>query len=154
MVNPVAGRPAPSALGVRPVDADAATPLRVLIENADADTRRALSELCLDRGLDVTACGGPRRLPEGRCPLVTDGACPFVDAADVVLFDLDLDRADEVAVFDALRVRHPTLPIVVEVPTAAARRHARRLAGSTVVPPFDAERLLGTVCAGSSPSLA
>lgn len=124
-----------------PRTSDVAGWLRLLIENADHRVRRERHELFRMHGFEVASCGGPRRLDDG-CPLAEGRGCPLVDDADVVLFDLDLDRDDEVAVFDALRATRPALPVVIEVPFWMARRHRRRLDGCKVIPPFDAGRLL------------
>ena len=122
-------------------ETDTAFPLRVLIENADDRVREAQVELFRARGCHVTSCGGPRRRPDG-CALVEDGGCSILDEVDVVLFGLDLDRDCEVAVLDAVRSAYPTLPVVLEIPSSTARRHQHRLAGCTVIAPFDAEKLL------------
>ena len=121
---------------------DAARTPRVLVEHADDTVRRSLAELLTAHGLEALACGGPRSLPDGVCPLVCGDVCGLADTADVVFFDLDLGREAEAAVLDALRCTHPQLPIVLEVPTDTALRHARRLDGCTVIPPFDPDRLV------------
>jgi hypothetical protein len=119
------------------------TPLRVLVELADPGARQFHTELFRAHGFEVAACGGPHTLGEAGCPLVTQGSCALVDAADVVYFDLDLNDEAEVAVFDALRSAVvPEMPVVVEVPQDVAHRHADRLTGATVIPPIDPQRLL------------
>lgn len=127
-----------------------ARPHRVVIENADPASREAERRALRARGLDVVDCGGPRDLGVAGCPVVTSGRCSLVEHADVVLFDLDLDNEDDRAVLAAMRAAHPDVPVVLEVPTAKARRHAGVLAGLTVIPPYDAEHLAATVEAAAS----
>jgi len=125
---------------------DGATrPLHVLIEHEDVERRHELMQQFLDRGFDVSACGGPHALDDDTCPLVIAGGCPLVAAADIVFFDLDLDDRNEAAVYHAIRQQYPDLPIVLEMPLAAARRHHDDLIGATVVPPFDTDHLVQVV---------
>lgn len=115
---------------------------RVLIENPDAAARAMQSALLRAYGLEVTSCGGPRSRGEQGCPVLQDEPhCPLVDEADVVLFDLDLDKPDEAAVLDTLRSVYPSLPVVVEIPTSKELRHAHRLEGCVTFPPHDADHL-------------
>jgi DNA-binding NtrC family response regulator len=127
-------------------------PTRILIENHDIDVLEAQVELFRAAGFVTVACGGPHSLPGDGCPLTTDLSCPLVDFADAVFFDLDLDDADEATVLDHIRALHPGLPVVVEIPNSTARRHADRLEGCTIVPPFDVDRLLSTINAAAAPN--
>lgn len=120
-------------------------PLRVLIEHEDVERRHALMQHFIDRGFDARACGGPHVLADATCPLVIGGDCPLVAGADVVFFDLDLDDGSEAAVYHAMRRSCPGLPVVLEMPLAAARRHRDELVGATVVPPYDTEHLVQVV---------
>jgi hypothetical protein len=115
---------------------------RIVIENVSAMDRVHLAEIFGEAGYDVSTCGGPSTLRGGRCPLVTDGGCPMIEGADLVFFDLDLDREDSREVLHSLRSLHPELPVVVEAPEAALRAHHELLVGCEVVLPYDAESLL------------
>lgn len=116
---------------------------RVLVESADPGARATQSAMLRAHGYDVVSCGGPASLEDPGCPMLgADGRCPLVDQADVVLYDLDLDKPDEGAVLDALRAAYPSRPVVAELPTAKAQRNADRLAGCTTFPPYDAARLV------------
>lgn len=120
------------------------TPTRVLIENGNARARTAQAELLRDRGFVVFECGGPDPLGDG-CPLLQGEVCDLVEGADLVLHDLDLDDPQHASVFDQLRARYPDLPVVLELQTSKIRRHANRLAGCTVIAPFDADHLVHAI---------
>jgi hypothetical protein len=114
---------------------------RVLIEGRDPVASAAQARLLAQHGVEVQVCRGPRRLPGGGCPLLSEGSYSLVEGADVVLFDLDLDDADEREALLTTRLRYPDVPIVVEVPLSARRRHADVLAGVRTVPPISPEHL-------------
>jgi hypothetical protein len=62
---------------------------RVLIENPDGADLWAHADVLREAGYDVAVCGGPAAETEDHertvCPLVTEGRCPLVDGADVVV---------------------------------------------------------------------
>ena len=62
---------------------------RVLIENPDGAELWAHADVLREAGYDVAMCGGPAAKTEDHertlCPLVTEGRCPLVEGADVVL---------------------------------------------------------------------
>ena len=67
---------------------------RILIEAADADLRRAATELLESAGFAVTACSGPA---SGRpCPLLVGQPCGLVAGADVVVHALSGRRGQAV----------------------------------------------------------
>lgn len=117
----------------------------VVVENAGRSSAGA-QIAALDRaGFTVVACGGPDALPGRVCPLVTAGRCPWIDAADVVLHDLDPDKPEHLTILQTLRRIHSEVPVVVEVPVQTARDHVEDLDGCHVVYPFDMDRLVGAV---------
>jgi DNA-binding NtrC family response regulator len=118
---------------------------RVVVENANRD--RALAQTAaLDRaGFSVTTCGGPDTLPGRVCPLTNGDSCPWIDVADVVVHDLDLDNPAHQEVLRALRRAYPHVPVVLELAEATAREHAALLAGCHVIYPFDMDRLVQAV---------
>ena len=119
----------------------------VLIENARGDARRAQQDDLVAGGFDVTTCAGPGRLAgDPGCDLVTTGGCALVEAADVLLYDLDLDEPTDREVLRAVRRMRPELPVVVEVPGDTARRHRDVLEGCTVVMPYSPARVRQAVC--------
>lgn len=125
---------------------------RLLIENDDPEILDAQVDLFRSAGFVTFGCGGPHSVPDDACPILEDRPCPLVDVAEVVLCDLDLDDPLNAAVLDHLRERHPEIPVVVEVPNSTRRRHASRLDGCTVVPPFDPQRLVSAVTRASRPT--
>jgi hypothetical protein len=118
---------------------------RVLIETSDPLAGSAGVRLLREEGLDVQVCRGPHRVPQGGCPILTDGDCSLVSSADVVVYDLDLDNPTEQEVLHVVRLRYPDTPVVVEAPTDVAQRHAADLAGCTVIPPISPEHLSRTI---------
>lgn len=106
---------------------------RVLVENPDLGVGFAV-ELALEAdGCEVAVCGGPDRLPGHRCPLVFDEDCALAAGADVIVHGLNPDRPEHAEVLRALRAKHPSTPMVVEVPSPTAARHAGLLADCVVV---------------------
>lgn len=118
---------------------------RIVIENAHGLERTAQAATFEDAGYDVSVCGGPAASGESGCPLVSSGSCPLIDGADLVFFDLDLDRVENREVLRHLRMQHRETPVVVEVPAETARRYHALLEGCEVVLPFDADKLLAAV---------
>ncbi len=123
----------------------AESPPRVLIESPDPVAAARQMRLLREAGVDAEVCRGPHRLPQVGCPLLTEGTCAPLTRADAVLFDLDVDDPVAREVLAVLRLRHAALPVVAEVPTETARRHAEALAGCVVVPPVSDEHLVAAV---------
>lgn len=117
----------------------------VVVESARPGAREAMVRSLHEAGFDVTTCAGPNHLHAGGCPLVETSDCPQVGRASAVVHDLDLDDPADQEVLLTLRARYPELPVVVETPTTAARRHAELLAGCTVVPPYSPDHLAEVV---------
>jgi hypothetical protein len=125
---------------------------RVLIENPDRADLWAHADVLRKAGYDVAMCGGPtagaerapwfRRLlrpdpqpqehPERTvCPLVTEGHCPLVDGADVVVSTTRL--ADGREILAALSAR--TSPVlVVEGTSFDLERDSDVTGGSVEIP--------------------
>jgi hypothetical protein len=97
-------------------------PWRLLVESRDPAL--AISDFTAFRraGFEITLCQGP--LAEAsECPLLNGEPCPLATDADVVLFDLGEDCADEahrLNVLGAMRAFRPDLPIVVRSATPLA----------------------------------
>jgi RimJ/RimL family protein N-acetyltransferase len=95
---------------------------RILIEAADADLRRAATELLESAGFAVTACTGPS---SGRpCPLLAGQPCGLVAGADVVVHALSGRRGH--AVLERLRPDPAAGPEVLVL----TGRHAAPSAGA------------------------
>ncbi|HUV09546.1 MAG TPA: hypothetical protein VMX12_01115 [Acidimicrobiia bacterium] len=112
---------------------------RVLVENPDVGVGFALERFLEAEGCEVAVCGGPDRLRRHRCPLVFDEDCALAAGADVIVHGLNPDRPEHAEVLRALRAKHPSTPLVVEVTNPTAARHAGLLADCVVVP-FPATR--------------
>jgi DNA-binding NtrC family response regulator len=125
--------------------ADITCGARVVIESANRDAAIAQLAALEGAGYSVTHCGGPDAIRGRVCPLVTGEPCPWVDAADVVVHDLDLDRPEHREILRTLRRTHPDTPIVLELPEATARQHACLLASCRVIFPFDMDRFVQAV---------
>lgn len=118
---------------------------RVLLEGKDPGRVAAQKAALEEAGFSVTVCGGPKWLPRNSCPLAMGERCPWVEATDVVVHDLDLDDLADRTVLRALRRRHPAIPVVLELPEETAREHASLLEGCRVIHPYDMDRLVGAV---------
>jgi hypothetical protein len=118
--------------------------LRVLVENPDFGF--AAERVFEAAGYNVAVCGGPERLRGHRCPLVTEGRCALAEGADVIVHSLNPARPEHAAVLRALRARHPTTPLIVEVPSPALVRHTALLQGCTIMEmPATRDKLVSTV---------
>jgi hypothetical protein len=84
---------------------------RVLIEHPDPAAQRFLADAFRRRGFDTLTCGGPtaQGAASVSCPLLTEGACPAVDGADVVVSSLQVNQGYEGRVVRAI-VEDPTAP--------------------------------------------
>lgn len=95
---------------------------RVLIENPDGAELWAHAEVLREAGYDVAMCGGPTPKTEDHahttCPLVTEGRCPLVEGADVVVSTTRLTDGREI-----LRALSGSgAPLVVEGTTSDLER--------------------------------
>lgn len=117
----------------------------VVVESGRPDAREAMVRSLDAAGFEVTTCPGPHQLYGGGCPLLESSDCFQVERASAVVHDLDLEDPTSREVLLTLRERYSHLPIVVEVPTAIARRHHELLDGCIVVPPFSPDHLAEVV---------
>jgi DNA-binding NtrC family response regulator len=111
---------------------------RVVIENPRGGALAAQAAALEAAGYDVTTCEGPDTHP---CPVLDGQPCEYLEDADVVVYDLDLDDPQHRDVLTSVRERYPRLPVVVEATTHTAREHARDLAPCTVVVPYSMEHV-------------
>ena len=89
---------------------------RVLVEETDGAIRDSMIQILEEAGFEAVGCGGPNDHPGSRCPLVVDGTCPAASLADVILFSLRISNPANREVLRSLKQRHPSTPIIVEVP--------------------------------------
>lgn len=108
-------------------------PVRVLIEYAVPGERQAVQTALEGAGFEVSACGGPHEPWGGTCPVLHGARCGLADAADVVLCGLWVENPENRAVIRGVRVRDPSLPIVVDAPPKAAEVFASTLGGVRTV---------------------
>ena len=106
---------------------------RVLVEVDDGAEAFARVRVLEAAGYHVSWCPGPDGHPARRCPLVHEGTCPLVDAADVVVTALRLHHESTRDVLDALARTKPDLPVVVEAAGPAAERWSAAVGDRTVV---------------------
>ena len=148
---------------------------RVLIENPDRADLWAHADLLRRAGYDVAICGGPvaeiaparwhRRLispssapdpaerrPRVLCPLVTEGHCPLVEGADVVVSTTQLTDGGEILA--ALSAR-TDLALVVEGTSADLDREAAAIGDSVAITlPVLPQQLVRAVEQARYPSLS
>lgn len=87
---------------------------RVLIEHPDPAGQRVLAEAFRARGYQALTCGGPQAagVSVADCPMLTDGYCPAVDGADVVVSSLHIGRGLDARIVEGI-VADPTGPPVL-----------------------------------------
>jgi acetyltransferase len=110
--------------------------LRLLVEGSG--TQWHAGEAAREAGISVLTCAGPARNP--RCPLLSGGACPLVDGADVVV----ITHPTRDQAWAELRARHiarGTPPVCVETGSAAGPP----LPGETIIGPPGEARVLDVV---------
>jgi DNA-binding response OmpR family regulator len=87
---------------------------RVLIEHPDESAGLALASILRQAGYAVAVCPGPEH--SEHCPLTGPEGCAVAHGADVVVSSLGLERPEAREVLQALRMRRPGTPLIVEVP--------------------------------------
>jgi len=140
---------------------------RVLIENPDAADLWAQANVLREAGYDVAVCAGPAPEPEPRhgasllaestyweqpapkreprtiCPLVSEGRCPLVEGADVVVSSVSLAGSREI--LHALDERGTAAIVVEGTRDELAREPAATGAGTRLELPVTARRLVDAV---------
>ena len=92
-----------------------------------AEERRRLESM----GHQIVVCPGPGE--GGRCPLVEDGFCPMLEAADGVVFRLDLDDSYHREMLGCYRSElGEGTPLHVVVQPGQRQRHGGLLSGLSV----------------------
>ena len=122
---------------------------RILIENPDRAELWAHEEILREAGYEVATCVGPTAGdattgdPHSSCPLLTEGQCHLVSAADVVVSTTSLGSGPEILAKLSARLA-PRL--VVEGTTADLARNADAIAGATeIAQPVTPQTLLASV---------
>jgi DNA-binding response OmpR family regulator len=87
---------------------------RVLIEHPDESAGLTLASILRQAGFAVAVCPGPEQ--SEHCPLTGPEGCAVAHGADVVVSSLGLERPEARNVLQALRMRRPETPLIVEVP--------------------------------------
>jgi hypothetical protein len=107
---------------------------RVLIEEDDAELRKAMAESLREAGFQTAECAGPGSHGGRRCPLVGGEGCGAVDGADAVL-QVFVPRDEAMhEVRAAIHAHDPDKLISVMTPALTAARHPDLLEGADVSP--------------------
>ncbi len=87
----------------------------VLVVNHDLDVADQQADSLRRLGYDVLQCAGPTA---GPCPILRGQPCPWVDRADVLLYDVWATGEPGGArqLVEELRNLHPDIPIVLGAP--------------------------------------
>jgi len=123
---------------------------RVLVENSDGAELWGYAAILREAGYSVATCAGPTGVdgrvtgPEdrARCPLIENGHCELVDAADIVVTACNVGQTGQL--LKALTAAGKAG--VFGVPEPMAERYADSLGGAHVLAyPVTEERLLDAV---------
>jgi hypothetical protein len=106
----------------------------VVVENEDASWHWAATRILETAGYEVACCGGPKHLPDQRCPLVAGDRCPLVEGADLVVNGLGISDPANHAVLTALRAQHGEIPVLAEIPAPQIARLDAEIPGCRTVP--------------------
>ena len=126
---------------------------RVLIEHPDESTGLALASILRQAGYAVAVCPGPEHAEH--CPLTGPEGCAVAHGADVVVSSLGVERPEAREVLQALRMRRPGTPLIVEVPPGDNAEWQDLLAGcDLIVSPVVPDELVACVRAALAKSSA
>lgn len=120
------------------------SPAHVVIENRDDGAAAAQAAALESAGFVTSRCTGPDH-DERNCPVLSGDPCDLIEAADVVLHDLDLDHPVDREILAGLQRERPGLPIVIETATTVARQDRGELRRCIVVTPYSMEHLAAAV---------
>ena len=124
---------------------------RVLIEHPEESAGLALASILRQAGYAVAVCPGPEQ--SEHCPLTGPEGCAVAHGADVVVSSLGLDRPEAREVLQALRMRRPETPLIVEVPPGDKGEWQDLLEGcDLIVSPVVPEQLVACVRAALAKS--
>ena len=99
----------------------------------------------------MAVCPGPEQ--SEHCPLTGPEGCAVAHGADVVVSSLGLDRPEAREVLQALRMRRPETPLIVEVPPGDKGEWQDLLEGcDLIVSPVVPEQLVACVRAAFAKS--
>jgi hypothetical protein len=117
---------------------------RVLVESADDWANLEVTSALRKAGYGVAVCPGP--LEHERCPLAGSEGCAIAHGADVVVSSLGLGRRESREVLEALRVRCPEVPLVVQVSPGEDEEWPDLLQGCELVhSPLAADQVVAAV---------
>ena len=87
----------------------------VLVVNHDLDVADQQADSLRRLGYEVLQCAGPTA---GPCPVLSGRHCPWVDRADVLLYDVWAtgESGGSRQLIEQLRDLHPDIPIVLGAP--------------------------------------
>jgi DNA-binding response OmpR family regulator len=126
---------------------------RVLIEHPDESAGLALAAILRQAGYGVAVCPGPEQ--SERCPLTGPEGCAVAHGADVIVSSLGLERPEAREVLQALRMRRPETPLIVEVPPGDEAEWQDLLEGCDLIAsPVEPEKLVASVRAALAKSHA
>lgn len=124
---------------------------RVLIEHPDESAGLALASILRQAGYAVAVCPGPEQ--SEHCPLTGPEGCAVAHGADVVVSSLGFERPEAREVLQALRLRRPGTPLIVEVPPGGKAEWQDMLEGCDVIAsPVQPDELVACVGAALAKS--
>ncbi|MCP4434642.1 MAG: hypothetical protein GY812_03975 [Actinomycetia bacterium] len=95
--------------------------IRVLLECDPASSPSIIGPMIERRGFEVRTCEGPDSVP---CDLLTSGACPLVDGADVVV-NIIRERETAIELVNAVTAIRRPPAVLAQVKRVRAERDGR-----------------------------
>jgi DNA-binding NtrC family response regulator len=88
---------------------------RVLVVHHDVDLADLEVDSLRRRGYEVEQCSGPS---SSSCPVMRGDPCPYVERADVLVYDVwsTMEPGGAQDLIEGLRDLHPDIPIVLTAP--------------------------------------
>lgn len=88
---------------------------RVLVVHHDIDLADQEVESLRRLGYETVECSGPSQFS---CPVLRGERCPYVDDADVLVYDVwsTMESGSGRALIEGLREMHPEIPLVLTAP--------------------------------------
>ncbi len=113
---------------------------RILLEVVDPAEATSYWRFLGDLGYEISWCPGPSA--SSSCVLVTDGHCPLIERADIVVTTLDPEDTYNRPVLGRLHNRSPVKSTIAVPPVTSAKRASALFERFKVLDPLQVRREL------------